>query len=144
MKSLLKKMKSVLKKMKFVLKTMKSVLKKMKSVLKTMKSVLTSSSSSSVLTSSLQKNPSWVGLARYLRRSTGEPMMARMATSISKSIGKAITGLFTSIWRSRNKTALSLLLSFTPSHIQLEQRFKKKVDSQTEGFVSYRSEKGHW
>ena len=51
-----------------------------------------------VFTSSLQKNPSTVGLARYLTRRMEEPTMMRMTTSIMKVTGNVILAKLTSMW----------------------------------------------
>ena len=50
------------------------------------------------ITSSLQKNPRTVGVARYLTMRMGEPTMTRMVTSSRKDTGNAILAMLTSMW----------------------------------------------
>ena len=75
-----------------------------------------------VFTSSLQKNPSTVGLARYLTRRMGEPTMMRTTTSIMKVTGNVILAKLTSMW------GVSLVEDLTASKLETKGSGLKKVE----------------
>ena len=88
-----------------------------------------------VFTSSLQKNPSTVGLARYLTRRMEEPTMMRMTTSIMKVTGNVILAKLTSMW---GVNSLWLRISLPQSSKQKALVWKKlKWDHTDRSFAKF-------